>query len=799
MMRCRCGNSIEKEMSNCRICGADIAMIEHQDAEISEALAKAFEGKYYRFSEWERAGYVLTYLTKRDISENVPFNVLIQMPSWPGRALDYCQRLVSAGESLGLFAEKKKRGLLKQIVTGGVRFFHEEEILQGDEDYDKLLENCDMVIIDSAGYQATPEWDEFAKTIEKHPDTVVVLCADKNTIDTRFRLNEHLYYRVFADDFHISLSEYNADDATYAILQMLKDKGLDFTDEFVEAMHTYNTVIYPDADLRNEDYVQDMYYRIYRKHTASGADDIINVNDIPYSTKMEILRAEQEIQDEEAESSEEKEEITEECLEYVSIENKSNVNILLTALSTFAGNKELSKTVFVAPDGSEVIGRYQMDPVPKWLGKTLQEKGDSLDKIILLCTKKTTDTVEELKTPEGKYNDISPKAYYIRQIAEYFGRSIEDVENNMIVEISIDQNSPAAGISEAVTKIRECSKGKESSIYIDPHGGFRSIQLVTIAITSLLEEENIAIKDIYDVRYDKQSEDGKCHILKNDETVKIFQFVSGIHEFLNYGRIDSLKNYIGDSDEEPNRLLQAISKVSEGIIMCNMSAFEAGLKELRRYFSSVSNGNEDEYLKLFTKNIKLDYGPLLRKNVSTLEKVKWCLRKGFYQQAVTLIESGISEDLIKFGIIRECNIPPELSKNGKPCKNPINEVFNGCIYSFDARPTRLNRMSVEDYEAAQEELIENLNEKIKSAQTSSLKDCRPNTAKNAIAFYRYNSKTLYNLLALHKALKGVRNNMNHADENIQYDVDKVKLALEFYVKWLEELKADAEKYREETV
>ena len=42
-------------------------------------------------------------------------------------------------------------------------------------------------------------------------------------------------------------------------------------------------------------------------------------------------------------------------------------------------------------------------------------------------------------------------------------------------------------------------------------------------------------------------------------------------------------------------------------------------------------------LKLFIGNIQSDYGKLLENNHLVIDEIEWCLKKGYLQQAMTLI------------------------------------------------------------------------------------------------------------------------------------------------------------------
>ena len=56
-----------------------------------------------------------------------------------------------------------------------------------------------------------------------------------------------------------------------------------------------------------------------------------------------------------------------------------------------------------------------------------------------------------------------------------------------------------------------------------------------------------------------------------------------------------------------------------------------------------------------------------------------------------------------------------------------------------------------------------------------------------IFFDSLDKAILFQLLILHKALKDVRNTMNHASSELSYELNAIVLALKYYMIWLEKL------------
>lgn len=366
--------------------------------------------------------------------------------------------------------------------------------------------------------------------------------------------------------------------------------------------------------------------------------------------------------------------------EYEICEAKNNVNVLLLALSTFnkktdENNKRVnsvSETKFSYKDYT-VTGRYQLDPVPKILSKELHQKGERLDYILCFCTTKGEQGkllnpqvlieqevfVPAVANENGDKHNIKVKVsafdYFKKQISMYLP---DDGER--FIPIIIDENAPAKGIETALKKIRSFEKNdyedktNNVKLYLDTHGGFRDVQLTLQAVISLLSKGEISIGDNFSVKF------GEDHnIITTDKSMDMFDFASGINEFINYGRLSSLDSYIKknslDKNAQVNDLMNILKKISDSISICDTKKFEDGLSELTNYFENYNSYAELDILSLFTGTIKTDFGVLLSDNRSVVDEIEWCLKKEYYQQALTLIESKMPGEFVRNGLRYYCD------------------------------------------------------------------------------------------------------------------------------------------------
>ena len=158
------------------------------------------------------------------------------------------------------------------------------------------------------------------------------------------------------------------------------------------------------------------------------------------------------------------------------------------------------------------------------------------------------------------------------------------------------------------------------------------------------------------------------------ESYEIQKLISGIEIFLDYGKDKQLKEYwqtLGVKDAGADMLFAGMDMVDEGITLCNIDLISCGIDVIRKMVRSYpAEGSEPSiYLDIIVRAIKEDYGKMLQgKRLSIPELLKWSLRKGFYQQTLTIIESKVPEDMIRRGIYYYAENQEDV-KNMMQCMN----------------------------------------------------------------------------------------------------------------------------------
>ena len=258
------------------------------------------------------------------------------------------------------------------------------------------------------------------------------------------------------------------------------------------------------------------------------------------------------------------------------------------------------------------------------------------------------------------------KRYIYIQLSANLKLSVrEDNEDILICFIPTDRTAEgkpsiaADNVGQIVKKISEI-EADVVNLYIDMQGLETTEGYTILAVLSMLSSDKnnkIHIKEII-TSHLRPIEFAGVIDNREMERYDINNLVSGMSAFIRYGKVDEVQSYWdrrGIQDEHVDLLLYAMRRVDEGISLCNISNLEFGIKLLKEVITSTVKEEMPEVVsnifRILEDTIRLDYGTLLEGDtLDELELVKWAMRKKFYQQSLTIIESRMPKDMMERGI-----------------------------------------------------------------------------------------------------------------------------------------------------
>lgn len=498
------------------------------------------------------------------------------------------------------------------------------------------------------------------------------------------------------------------------------------------------------------------------------------------------------------------------------------MNILLLSMSTFPylENKEdekdkprrLRKSRFTYRNNKEEYKEEyysQLEPITR----VLIENGNIPNEVIALCTKVST-TESEYRLDDDKTYTKSPFGFYISRINEVA------CKNNKIIYKKFPQGEDAyldpndiKSKNMAVAEIALYLLSKKNSLknneklhlWIDTQGGMRDVSLLMNAVVSLLKTSDIKIEGIYSINYT----DGIGNVIKQNDTYHIFDFVSGMNEFIQYGRADQLVKYYGIDNNSNNANIPALvtqmKELADSIMLCDLNRFDNGLSEIKKTLDKWDENNESNnvLLNIFVEQIKDDYKEILKKDVSGVDKIKWFHKKKLYQQTLTYIESNGPKDwersrVITFSCTEVNGNTDRLPSLTNMVNHYIGYITDGISENMEESHTEaLDTLLIEDAEG-EKYWRRNRDGRKRRLLNIELKNKKVEwDYKYKVEFGKKgnNENQLYKLIAFYKLIKMERNLFNHMDSN-EHDernnrqrmqIDKLDTLIDSYVDTCEKL------------
>ena len=535
-------------------------------------------------------------------------------------------------------------------------------------------------------------------------------------------------------------------------------------------------------------------------------------------------------------------------------------NVLLFAMSTLPVNPSVNIYKYDY-DGEEWFfnGISQLEPGTKLVLSLLEKQRKKLDKIVILASYKASN---------DKYNingkNISSVDFYKNRIMEYIhkdkakeevgdsckqhyiGDNYSDiVEDDFFSIIDTDNNSEY--LIDAVNAVRGYKPCKVN-LYIDVQGGYRTLITQMNSVIELLKKEDVTIKNRFVTNYIKGEQIHE--IIEVSKEYEVANLVTAMTIFRRYGRGDELSKFFIDYEknshetkEREKDLSGLIKKASDAIQLCDVNSFDDVIKDVANLRNKFNTEDKSIY-GIVCKEIIDDYEPLINtiedKGVNKyITQIKWCLDKGFIQQALTIIESKMPERILKYCVFKD-DIKNEKLKYGISVKVDTNTekpfyVMGDYVCNSDEKQKKISLNNIcdktkpkwesfqnyifrkwgetllidsdgnfnyvelkKDEEAEIEErmklfCIDNgrfenyiIKDKIKREFTLSWRAKDGYVISEPIKLTKPNIKEeikaeLYAFVKLHMTLKNQRNMSNHASSDKRVDLETIKDAIQLYV------------------
>ena len=213
-------------------------------------------------------------------------------------------------------------------------------------------------------------------------------------------------------------------------------------------------------------------------------------------------------------------------------------------------------------------------------------------------------------------------------------------------------------VYEVIRQIR--GRGDRSlRLLVDVQGGNRTSSYAMNLLLSILKNAEKIDCSFSAVKYSSRNYVNQIQ----DETKRynLADLVAAMNAFITYGRAKQFQRFcaenISGSEPELNTLLNYMTKLEDGLVLCGVTEIRDNLKSIKSFFANRRTAGvefQNPYLRTLQDNIEQDYADIQMDpdgNIKLESLIEWAINKSFIQQAITLAEALIPNEIVRTGIL----------------------------------------------------------------------------------------------------------------------------------------------------
>lgn len=333
-------------------------------------------------------------------------------------------------------------------------------------------------------------------------------------------------------------------------------------------------------------------------------------------------------------------------------------NGVLVFLSEIHLDREgrLIATAYQAGNGKTISCHQTNAATIKYLMEILQARGETIDRIFAFSTRKTQEAIEYVAEEASMSCHRVQRDIFADDVAAAYPELL-----GRITYVDYDEDCQAENVTSYVMNMVDAichatgAENQQWRIHTDLTGGMRHAATLMLAVLHMLKYTGIAIGDAYYANYSRNNQ--KQNRMENVSAIHgMFELISSTDALVNGARLSEIESYfqnVPQSAQSPQlrQLLAAFGKFSDAVLLCRAGLFLPALGEMSRALADFkAYESKSIYEKLFAQVLQAlerEYGTLLAGSASRLDIIRWCIRKKFLQQAMTLFNEWISEEIVR--------------------------------------------------------------------------------------------------------------------------------------------------------
>ena len=331
-------------------------------------------------------------------------------------------------------------------------------------------------------------------------------------------------------------------------------------------------------------------------------------------------------------------------------------HIMLLFLSEVHLNDDrtLSVSRYHHLDGTMIYCVQTNESAVRRTADLLKKQGERLDCLFYFSTKRTQEEIRYIDET-GDERTLTHEALFLERIQSFAAHCVRiDYDERSQTEESIRQ---VLTMADTIRTFMESQSWlpEEVALHADFTGGFRHASMIMLSVMQLLKYRGIRTMSVlYSNRNEQQVENVT-------DIYRMFNLISGADEFINFGSTREITAYMEGSEQtrETKRLLQTMRDFTNAVRICRtgkITPLAKKLQEALRDFEQAGAVSLQEKIFLRILEVfKSEYGSLLQDDFTNFDIIRWCVEKGYLQQAMTLCSEWIPGEIVSRRIFYPVN------------------------------------------------------------------------------------------------------------------------------------------------
>lgn len=331
-------------------------------------------------------------------------------------------------------------------------------------------------------------------------------------------------------------------------------------------------------------------------------------------------------------------------------------HILICFLSDIHKDKEtqhLVESTYMRKNQVPYISVQTNESALRCLEDTLAEQGEHLDCIFYFLSDHVGKDILQFLDDQDKPREIVHEAIFLQRLQQEYPildyRSIP-YEDNKDTAQSIQQVTDMTKAIMTYLTDKNWS-GKDVTLHADMTGGPRHASMMMLSIMQLLKYREIQTGHV--LYSNRNWKTAAVKVEDVTEVYRMFNLVSGADEFVNFGSVEEIEAYFKGrpKSEELKKLLNTMKLFSDAIKICRTKVISETVnqlyKALKKFEESKDKNLQESLFLQILYVFKQEYGDLLTDSATDFDIIRWCVRKGFLQQAMTLCTEWLPTHIVE--------------------------------------------------------------------------------------------------------------------------------------------------------